>query len=83
MRNQALESLLVILAALLTAAAGVWAGSQNGVHILISPVFVYLLLTRGSGIPMAEPRADARWGDDPKYRDYKAHTPVLFPRPPA
>ena len=49
---------------------------------LISPVFVYLLLTRVSGIPMAESRADERWGDDPAYRDYKAHTPVLFPRPP-
>jgi len=49
---------------------------------LISPIFVYLLLTRVSGIPMAESRADERWGEDPAYRDYKARTPVLFPRPP-
>jgi len=48
---------------------------------LISPVFVYLLLTRISGIPMLESRAEERWGDDPAYRDYKARTPVLFPRP--
>jgi steroid 5-alpha reductase family enzyme len=49
---------------------------------LISPLFVYLLLTRISGLPMLESRADQRWGDDPAYRDYKARTPVLFPRPP-
>jgi len=50
---------------------------------LISPLFVYLLLTRVSGIPMLESRADERWGDDPAYQAYKARTPVLFPRPPA
>lgn len=49
---------------------------------LISPVFVYLLLTRVSGIPMLEERAEERWGDEPAYREYKASTPVLFPRPP-
>ena len=46
---------------------------------LISPLFVYLLLTRVSGIPPLESRAEQRWGNDPKYRDYKARTPVLFP----
>lgn len=49
---------------------------------LISPVFVYLLLTRVSGIPMLESRAEERWGDDPAYREYKTRTPVLFPRRP-
>ena len=49
---------------------------------LISPVFVYLLLSRVSGIPMLESRAEERWGDDPAYREYKARTPVLFPRRP-
>jgi steroid 5-alpha reductase family enzyme len=49
---------------------------------LISPVFVYFLLTRVSGIPMLESRADERWGDEPAYQAYKARTPVLFPRPP-
>lgn len=49
---------------------------------LISPLFVYLLLTRVSGIPMLEARADERWGDNPEYRAYKAKTPLLFPRPP-
>jgi steroid 5-alpha reductase family enzyme len=50
---------------------------------LISPLFVYLLLTRASGIPILEERADKRWGDDPAYQTYKAQTPVLWPRPPA
>jgi steroid 5-alpha reductase family enzyme len=49
---------------------------------LISPLFVYLLLTRVSGIPMLERRAEERWGDRPDYQDYRARTPVLFPRPP-
>jgi steroid 5-alpha reductase family enzyme len=49
---------------------------------LISPVFVYLLLTRISGIPLLEARAKKRWGDEPAFREYKARTPVLFPRPP-
>jgi steroid 5-alpha reductase family enzyme len=50
---------------------------------LISPVFVYLLLTRISGIPILESRADERWGGEPDYEAYKARTPVLFPLPPA
>jgi steroid 5-alpha reductase family enzyme len=49
---------------------------------LISPVFVYLLLTRVSGIPMLEARAEARWDQDSEYQAYKARTPILFPRPP-
>jgi len=46
---------------------------------IISPVFVVLLLTRVSGIPLLEKRADARWGDEPAYREYKKRTPVLVP----
>ena len=50
---------------------------------LVSPVFVYVLLTRISGIPLLETRSDAKWGDDPEYQEYKARTPVLWLRPPA
>ena len=50
--------------------------------VLISPLFVTLLLTRVSGIPMLEAKADERWGDESEYRQYKASTPVLIPRPP-
>ncbi|MBN1402756.1 MAG: DUF1295 domain-containing protein [Anaerolineae bacterium] len=50
---------------------------------LISPVFVTLLLTRISGVPILERRADERWGGQEDYEAYKARTPVLIPRPPA
>ncbi len=49
---------------------------------LISPVFVVLLLTRVSGIPMLEARAEKRWGDEEEYQQYTNRTPVLIPRPP-
>ena len=49
---------------------------------LISPLFVFLLITRVSGIPPLESRAEARWGDQPEFRAYKARTPVLIPRNP-
>jgi steroid 5-alpha reductase family enzyme len=49
---------------------------------LISPVFVFLLLTRISGIPLLESRASKKWGEDPGYRAYKARTPALLMRPP-
>jgi steroid 5-alpha reductase family enzyme len=48
---------------------------------LISPVFVALLLTRVSGVPMLEKRADEKWGGQEDYEAYKARTPVLIPRP--
>ncbi len=57
---------------------------QGWQHLtLISPLFVYVLLTRVSGVPLLEARAESRWGDDPDYRAYRARTPVLFPRPPS
>jgi steroid 5-alpha reductase family enzyme len=49
---------------------------------LISPVFVYLLLTRISGVPMLEARGKKRWGDDAAYRAYLDRTPVLMMKPP-
>ena len=49
---------------------------------VLSPLFVTLLLTRVSGIPLLERRADKRWGSDPSYQAYKSRTPVLIPRPP-
>jgi steroid 5-alpha reductase family enzyme len=47
---------------------------------LISPIFVYLLLTKVSGIPLLEQRADARWSDNDDYIKYRDNTPVLFPK---
>ena len=48
---------------------------------LISPVFVTLLLTRVSGVPMLEKRADEKWGGQDDYEAYKKRTPLLVPRP--
>jgi steroid 5-alpha reductase family enzyme len=50
---------------------------------LISPLFVTILLTRISGIPPLEDKADKRWGDEEEYKEYKRKTPVLIPKPPA
>ena len=48
---------------------------------LVSPVFVYVLLTRISGVPLLERKSDKRWGEDPSYQAYKARTSVLVLRP--
>jgi steroid 5-alpha reductase family enzyme len=47
---------------------------------LISPVFVVMLLTRVSGIPLLETKADKKWGGCEDYKAYKKRTPVLIPR---
>jgi len=49
---------------------------------LISPVFITVLLTRISGVPLLEKRADEKWGGQEDYETYKANTSVLIPRPP-
>ena len=46
---------------------------------LLSPLFVILLLTRVSGIPLLEAKAERKWGDDPEYRAYVDRTPRLIP----
>jgi steroid 5-alpha reductase family enzyme len=47
---------------------------------LISPLFVILLLTRISGIPLLEQKADRTWGGEDDYEAYKKRTPTLIPR---
>lgn len=49
---------------------------------MISPVFVTLLITQVSGVPMLEKRADETWGGQDDYEEYKKKTPILIPRPP-
>lgn len=46
---------------------------------LMSPIFVTVLLTRISGVPILENRADEKWGGQADYEDYKKNTPVLIP----
>ena len=47
---------------------------------MISPLFVTLLLTRVSGVPLLEQKADKKWGGQDDYDAYKKNTPVLIPR---
>ena len=49
---------------------------------LISPIFVYVLLTKISGIPMLEKSSDSKWGLDEDYIKYKNTTPILFLKKP-
>jgi len=49
---------------------------------LISPVFITVLLTRISGVPMLEDAADKKWGGQSEYEAYKARTSVLVLWPP-
>ena len=57
---------------------------QGWQHLtLVSPIFVVLLLTKASGIPLLEEKADERWQNRQDYQQYKATTPVLVPFWPA
>lgn len=47
---------------------------------MISPLFVALLLTKVSGVPMLEAKAEKKWGGQPDYEEYKRTTPALFPK---
>ena len=46
---------------------------------LISPIFIYFLLTRISGVNLLEQRADKKWSGDEDYKKYKKQVPVLIP----
>ena len=46
---------------------------------LISPIFIYFLLTRISGVNLLEDRAEKKWGGNDDYKKYKKEIPVLIP----
>lgn len=46
----------------------------------ISPIFIYILLTKVSGTPILDKRALEKWGDNPLYQKYRENTPALIPR---
>ena len=48
--------------------------------VMLSPRFVYALLTRVSGVPTLVRRGQQLWGDDPAYQAYLSSTPLLMPR---
>ena len=48
--------------------------------VLSSPLFIYLLLTRVSGVNLLEEIGEKRWGSEKEYQDYKKNTPKFFPK---
>jgi steroid 5-alpha reductase family enzyme len=46
----------------------------------ISPLFIYILLTKVSGTPILDKRALEKWGDNLLYQKYRENTPALIPR---
>ena len=69
---------LVLWTGITIIAAPVYEGAQW--LALITPLFVYWLLNKVSGVNLLEERADKKWGDDPAYQQYKKDTPVFFPK---
>ena len=69
---------ILLWAGIATMATPYLSGSQW--IVLLSPFFVYALLTRISGIPTLAKRGQQLWGDDPSYQAYLSNTPRLFPR---
>ena len=65
-------------------AVAAWPALSGWAHLtLVSPVFVWVLLTRISGVPMLEASAERRWGSDPNYEAYRNRTPSIVPVPPS
>ena len=48
--------------------------------VLTSPLFIYLLLTKVSGVNLLEEIGEKRWGSEKEYQDYKKNTPKFFPK---
>ena len=48
--------------------------------VFLTPIFVYLLLTRVSGVNLLEEIGDKRWSNNKDYKDYKENTPIFFPK---
>jgi len=46
----------------------------------VSPAFVYVILTKVSGIPLSEKKYDKKYGHREDYRAWKENTPRLVPR---
>lgn len=67
-----------------------WALALHGIFVyqgfqwlyLIGPAFISLMLIFVSGIPLLAKSAEAKWGNDPAYREYRDHTSLLIPLPP-
>lgn len=69
---------LILWTGITIIAAPIYQGSQW--FALITPIFVYWLLNKVSGVNLLEERADKKWGDNPAYQTYKKETPIFFPK---
>ena len=48
--------------------------------VFLTPIFVYILLTRVSGVNLLEEIGKKRWGNSKEYQKYKEKTPLFFPK---
>jgi steroid 5-alpha reductase family enzyme len=46
---------------------------------IIGPLYITLLISFVSGVPLLEKRADKKWGKNPEYIEYKRNTSILLP----
>ena len=68
---------ILLWSGLYLSASSVFKGAEFA--SVLSPMFVALLLTKVSGIPMLERYGMKKWGQDPNYLAYVKNTPVLVP----
>ena len=50
--------------------------------LLVGPVFITILITKVSGIPLLQASANKKYGDDPSYQNYIRRTNLLIPGQP-
>jgi len=58
-------------------ASAVFRGSQY--LAVLSPIAVYILISRVSGVPLLEKSGLKKWGHLPEYQCYLRQTPELIP----
>ncbi|KAH8831660.1 DUF1295-domain-containing protein [Flagelloscypha sp. PMI_526] len=67
----------------MTAAAGLYRSAYvpRGFWLVpaISPLFTWFLLAKVSGVPPLERAGNKKFGDDPKWKQYKEKVPVFWP----
>ena len=68
---------ILLWSGLYISASSVFRGHQY--LAVLSPIFVYLLITRVSGVPMLEQAGIEKWGHTQEYQDYLKNTPSLVP----
>lgn len=57
------------------------ANTEYAFFSVFSPIITIVLLLFVSGVPLAEARADQKFGKDPEYQEYKRTTSPVIPMP--